>query len=322
MGIALGIKLTAGMMFPAVLAELALTELNGKASGRKRLLGAGCQWLGAALLVFFVVSFFWGRGSFQIAYRSHLGARPVAGMQRPEDFPFPVQTVLDHLDCVAAAAVGVWLALKGRLRRKLVFPVVLLATAVGVHLVHRPYWVYYYVHLAVPLAWLAGYAVSEALAFSLAVLSKGSVPPSRKRLWTGVAAGVLAALVMVCSEKRLEAEMAGIRSRQRADTDAIVVKMKAYSAKTRWVYAQEPIYPFAARLLMPPELADVTVKRFWSRQLAVSDVVEIARRYGVEQAVFNSEHIGNDWKEWLQADFVAAGTNNDSALYVLKTLNP
>ena len=37
----------------------------------------------------------------------------------------------------------------------------LFATAVAVHLYNRPFWPYYYLHFAVPVAWLTGYAVGE-----------------------------------------------------------------------------------------------------------------------------------------------------------------
>jgi hypothetical protein len=36
----------------------------------------------------------------------------------------------------------------------------LLVTVLVVHLIHRPYWRYYYLHFAVPIAWLTGYGVA------------------------------------------------------------------------------------------------------------------------------------------------------------------
>lgn len=322
MGIALGIKLTAAMVFPAVLAEIALAQADGKPYGCKRFVVAGFQWIGVTILVFSVITFLWGRGSLQIAFRSHIESHSFSELQLPETYSFPADMVFDHIECVVAAAVGIWLAINQRKLRDLAFPIIFLATSLPVHLVHRPCWSYYYVHLALPLTWLAGYAVSEFLARFSTVFSKGSSFSLRRCSWSGLVAGLLAATAATRSEKRLGNAVADIRSRQTIEANPIVRKMEFYAPKTRWVYAQEPIYPFVAHLLMPPELACVTGKRFVSRQLALSDILEIAKRYGVQQAVFDSEHIRNDWREWLRTDFIAICSDKESTLYVLKTLNP
>lgn len=58
------------------------------------------------------------------------------------------------------AAVGVTV-IGWRRQWDLLVPVVLLATVMLVHLWHRPYWPYYRLHFAIPLAWLGGMGIVE-----------------------------------------------------------------------------------------------------------------------------------------------------------------
>src|SRR5439155_13642620 len=60
---------------------------------------------------------------------------------------------------LAAIAVVMW----RRDWKRLAFPLVMLTTVTLIHMNHRPWWSYYYLHFAVPLAWLAGYAIAELL---------------------------------------------------------------------------------------------------------------------------------------------------------------
>jgi hypothetical protein len=72
---------------------------------------------------------------------------------------------------------------------------------------------------------------------------------------------------------------------------------------------------------MPPELAVVSLKRYWSGQISDREVVEICRRYRVEQLVLEKPQIRQEWKNYLE-DFKVAYENEGFALYVLKAAQP
>src|SRR5207302_2589522 len=76
-----------------------------------------------------------------------------------------------------AAAVSVVLAARCKRLREITFPLTLLATAAAIHSVHRPWWNYYYLHFAIPIAWLAGYALNEGIQTLLRLFSPPSVAP-------------------------------------------------------------------------------------------------------------------------------------------------
>jgi len=53
-----------------------------------------------------------------------------------------------------AALAGIALLLSRRKWKELAFPMASLLTAVAVHAMYLPWWMYYYLHFAIPLAWL------------------------------------------------------------------------------------------------------------------------------------------------------------------------
>lgn len=320
MGIALQTKLTAILFLPAMLVEIVLT----RQPDRDRLWWKTAfvnlvQWGTAAAITFAMIGLFWARGSFQSSLKSHFSEHLVSGMGRPEDFPFDLSIVWNHFECVTAATVGVLIIAKRKRWRSFAFPIVLLLTGLTIHAVHRPWWSYYYLHLALPLAWLAGFAVSEAILIISQLLSASRFHVSSSKTWQGIALCALTALVLVRSERRLEATVEDMRQRLSVDADPVVAKMKVYADRTHWVYSQIEIYPFHARLPMPPELTVVVLKRFWSGQITVREIVETCKRYQTEQLLLKRGNIGKEWDGILK-DYFVAYQNNDFVLYVTKRL--
>ena len=321
MGVALGTKLTAILTLPAILLEIVLATRNRKPGWPKLAMIAAAQWMGATVLMFTLITVLWGKGSLQTSFRSHFAEQPVPGMPSPEDFPFPFTMVVGHFECVAAAIAGILLTIKRRTLRQMAFPITLLVTGLVIHLIHRPCWQYYYLHLAIPLSWLAAYAIYEAIIWSFAALAKARSWFASTAGWKGVVICAVAALVILRSERRLEGGIIDIRSRSPAEYNPILIKMKQNAIHTHWVYCEEPIYAFASGSLTPPELAVVVIKRFWSHQLTDSAVVEICRQRQVDELVLSPQS-GPEWQAWLQADFVNIYRDASHAMYLNRTIDP
>jgi hypothetical protein len=322
MGVALEIKLTAMLVVPAMLVEIALTRLAGCNPSWQKISRLNVlQWAMAVGITFAVIGLIWGGGSFQSSYKSHFVEHSASGMGRPEDFPPPVSLVRDHLECILAAIVGLALVAQQRRWRAFAFPIVLLITALMVHTFHRPWWDYYYLHLAIPLAWLAGFAVSEAIASSSRLLSKSHFNLSSANTWKGIILCCLLAAALVRSEKRLEADVKDLRQRPIVEASPVLAKMREYAGRTHWVYVQfgKEMYPFHAQLLMPPEIAMVTLKRYWSDQITTGEIVETCRRYQIEQLLLNPAKIEDDWKGFI-GDYDIVYQDTNSVLYVAKRI--
>jgi 4-amino-4-deoxy-L-arabinose transferase-like glycosyltransferase len=302
MGLALGIKLTAILVIPAMLVEM-LLEFKQKYSldWIKIVSFSVLRWSAAAAITFALIALVWGRGSFQSSYRAHFAENSVHGMDRPEDFTPPIDVFLDHSEGVLAAIAGIIIIVRRRRVREFAFPCVWMVTTSAVHAVHRPWWMYYYLHLAIPMAWLAGFAVSEIIESFCSILTKTAWKLSSAELWKALALCALAALALVRSEGRVEAGVNNLQQRMRVNADPIVLKMKAYGGSTHWVYVRfsKEVYAFHARLPMPPELAMVTLKRFWSGQISTEQILDTCRRYKPDQVLLDPSEVTSQWKGFL-----------------------
>jgi hypothetical protein len=190
MGLALQLKLTAALIFPAIMGEIFLAHWcwaagqNVEARRPKTNEWGRCLrfalrdaiiWSLPLIITFIVITFIWGQGSFQSSWKAHATGHAVAGFGSPEDGKFTLSLLTAHSECVVAARFGIFLVLTRKLHRDYLFPVILLMTAAGIHSVHRPWWNYYYLHWSIPFSWLAGLAVSTLIGYGLRVLSHGNL---------------------------------------------------------------------------------------------------------------------------------------------------
>ncbi len=158
--------------------------------GSRRLLVGGwgiardvLTWAGSMAAGFIILGLLFGSG-YREAWQSHFAAKPASVAAQIDRLAFSPELLVQHTEALwgvgAALVVLVW----KRSLRPVLFPLVLLATVLVVHLIHRPYWPYYYLHFAVPIAWLTGYGVAEfckaawqGTAFAAAERRAGSVEP-------------------------------------------------------------------------------------------------------------------------------------------------
>jgi len=342
MGIALQIKLTAVIVAPAICLEilaavamnrnmkalahsnvssnkgLATTKCpNGKSVFRSAL-RAGLSWVSAVALTSIVIGFLFAKGSLASSWRSHTGTQHVSGMPSPDDFRFRADLFLKHLECLAGAVVGAAILFRGKRFRELQFPCVLLITSLLIHFFHRPWWPYYYLHLAVPLAWLSGIAFAEIVKRTSQLLTTKTT--ARLKWWKLGTLSILAGGGIVVSEMRLEGNVRALRVLPIVNGNPIVQKMRQFAPKTDWVYAQPEIYAFHAGLRVPPELTVVVLKRFWSGQINTIDIIETCRRYKVEQLVLYESRVSPQWKEFLTPVYVLAERGSNCLLYASQQL--
>ena len=171
-----------------------------------------------------------------------------------------------------------------------------------------------------PVAWLAGWAVAEGVktayrTFAARRFTLASVPALKAITLCG-----LAAVVLSRSEARLEANVKQMRRSPPINTNGLLARMRRYAPETHWVYAEPVIYPFHARLPVPPELAVVVAKRFWSGQISSQAILATCNRYRPEQVLLPNGPMSVDWKKFLDSGYSLAAADKTSLLYVAKSL--
>ena len=338
MGLALEIKLTAVMVLPAILAQIVVSgwdnavkavasrqDVRARSKAKELIAGPlrACVWAVlqfglAAAVAFLAIAWIWGEGSWQSSWRSHTQVQHVAGLGSPEDYRFQGSLLLKHSECLLGAVIALYML--GRLGRwrELLFPVVMLATGLTVHSLHRPFWGLYYLHLAVPLAWLSGVGFTELLKAAQILFWTGRTGVPFSTWGKCLAGAVLGALALAVSEVRIEAAVKSIRQHPKVSGSALLAKMRQYSPRTHWVYAQPVIYPFHAGLPVPPKIAVVMLKRYWSGQITPVEIVDVCRQYKPEQLVLYRPRAGGEWTELLKTDYRQVYEDANCLLYVSK----
>jgi len=351
MGIALQIKLTPILIAPAMLVEIALAIKSRPSRSHWKTVAIPLfQWGTAVAVTVLIIVAMWARGSVLSSLKSHFGEHPPAGMVGPKDFPFQTEILVNHIECVIGAIAGIifviWRSSHSEISKKsrdlkskaprnqisgpttktepkvetirnMAFPTVFLFTVSCIHAIHRPWWGYYYLHLAIPLAWLSAFALGQAIDFGAEFLSIGKYRLSSSKTWQGIALCTLTALVLVRSERRFESILKDFHAHSTVGNDPVVGKIKEYANRTHWVYAEQDIYPFQAGLSMPPELTAVVLKRYWSRQITPEEVVNTCKRYHAELLLLNPAHVGSGWNNLL-TEYNIAYSNTNILMYVTK----
>jgi 4-amino-4-deoxy-L-arabinose transferase-like glycosyltransferase len=314
-GCALQVKLTAAIFLPALAVEYLVRRIGCKRKA-DNLAGnttwSGCRdalvWCGAGLAAFGVILVvFYPLDALSVFWESHFSAA-TRNAVAPEGYGFRPESLLNELALLAPAAVGV--VLIGCKRRwDLLFPMVLLATALVIYLWHRPYWYYYGLHFAIPLAWLGAVGIVE---WFRAIWKQDIWASLAAKLRVGIGWlgwSLVVSLVLTLAPEKVWNELMRLSAAFPALEDPRVLELKRHAARTHWIFTDRVIYAFWAGLPVPPELAVIPSKRIWSGQISETEVVECLERYRPEQILLLS-----DWeKRFGLSDYIRAHYQSDPA---------
>ena len=196
-----------------------------------------------------------------------------------------------------AAAGGVVLAL---LRRRPVpwFAVWWLGVTLVAHWWQRPYWRFYYFHIAMPLGWLAVWGAKGLFEYVMAAAwVEFRRPPFR-----GLAAVLTLALAGTgfgfVWPGKMKKELEVFRDGKKDVEWQVVRAIEEFKPWTQWFYSNGQLFAFVAGVPLPPELAVVSMKRIISGALTEEGIVEILRRYDPEQLVV-ARNVGH-WEPVVQ----------------------
>ena len=335
MALALQIKFTAVMVGPAMMAEFFLMHrtspirIIGKRGASENrwharlahLIRNAFIWGIPFITVFVVIAAEWGKGSLQQGWKAHAQGHAVPGMGGPEDCVFSFVLIKDHAATVVFAILGIGLLLRNRRWGSLAFPAILLLTSTVVHAWHRPWWNYYYLHFAVPLAWLAGFAAKSLLTHGSKLFTQQTLCIRSFSTYSSVICLVLAASLLVAAEVRIEKTFKHLNGAKRIESSALLREMKKYASQSRWAYCDmmSNMYAFHARISAPPEIAVITFKRFWSGQITREQIVGVCGEYQSDLLIIRAEP-EQIWEPLVSQFYSLVCLENDWSLYVAKRL--
>ena len=130
-----------------------------------------------------------------------------------------------------------------------------------------------------------------------------------RELWPGWrAAGLIAAFSFCLSgflvefPERYERETAFLHAKPSSTEEKILAQLKERRADTRWLYTDRPIWCAHANILIPPELAVLSLKRIASGDITHAEFLRLLYHYRPEQIVLQRRHFEDEkFHEFLRA---------------------
>ena len=318
------VKLTALIVSPALVASLFVGR-----PGKSTLTFLAALW-GGFVTVFVVIALSSPSFSFQDLWGSHQQARSEYLQASGHENGVELRWLFQVPALLAAALAGLVVSVRRGFSVFTVFTICLLMTAVCIAFFQRPYWQFYLLQLYVPLSLLGGVGIAALLRSTLKSLRPGesqngdSVHGGHAPL-VGAAACAMVALCLAFIPPSFTKDLRLLRSAPLASEDSASLVMREYASRTQWCYARgyNLARAFHAGLMIPPELAVVSKKRFMIGGITEKEVLETVKQYQPEQLLLGSREVQDEqWQQWVQAEYVLVYSASGEQLWVSKTLNP
>lgn len=265
---------------------------------------------------------------FQQTWASHFGTAKSFEYGSAADYPFDWTVLLKHWDATIPAVVGVVVCFRAA-RKEVMYllPPLWLAWSLLVFGLHRPWWSYYYVHTAIPLCWCAG----VGLAF---LWRKADLPGLRQRFRSSgpilanlasLVAPTLLALYLLSTALfaggRAYMQVRTARNSPQIYNSLVLAEMARYKPFTKWLYTDEPIYSFHSGIPLPPDLAVVMLKRFWSGEMTNARLAREVKEYAPGLILLGTRVSRTPLDELLQSEYRLVYFDNDHRLYAHKSIS-
>ena len=330
----LHVKLTSAIVLPWLLIELCtppigpgMPLLHGRFTSLlegfvRRCLITPFVWTTALLGVFQILSLIPPGVNWNLLWTSHSDAGQVQEFRTLDVFRFSPEAFFgQQIETVCLAVVGFYVQFWHRRWRSLVFPAGLLLTALSVHALHRPWWWYYSIHFAIPLAILAGMGTAAVIRAMPGRAFQGSLQAKRLRqvaVSTGLAAMI--AWVVSAGTERVSYQVRWLRDAERVKSCTVLNHIRRFAPYTRWFYSLDCQYSFYGRVTMPPELTIIPTKRVLTGDLDFRRILQYVRRYQPEQLLLTTpQELCPEWIHYVNQSYIKVYEDQRRRLYVLRS---
>lgn len=260
---------------------------------------------------------------FQQSWASHFGGVQSYEYGSPAEHSFEWSIMLKNWDATAPAVLGMIVSVT-RLRKShyAILPLVWLALALIVFTNHKPWWSYYYVHIAIPLCWCAAIGLETAYAFilkRLAGLKRGKRKSGRMvglRIIGGAGAATLLTLLLVgWMGARVYLQIVALRGLPQLHAALVLREIEPLKPFSRWLYTDQLVYSFHADLPLPPPLAVVPLKRLWSGDMTNARIAAEIERFKPEIILLRNDNQATSFQELLNLEYRLIYQDTNQRLY-------
>jgi len=191
-----------------------------------------------------------------------------------------------------------------------VVPFAWLSLTLIVFATHKPWWSYYYIHIAIPLCWCAAISISTAWQWIHRPRQAG----------LSLLAGAFAICAAGWMGSRVYLQIIGIRHSPQSYSSLVLGEIQRLKPFARFIYTDESIYSFHAGIPMPPDLAVLPLKRLWSGDMTKGRVAEEMRAIKPEIILLRNDTREVPFQELIDAEYRVVYQDADHRLYTRKAL--
>ena len=297
-------------------------EQQESMEGRGRLLVASKPLWQAALFFatslaasFFVINLLIGEGSYVLqlkqSWAAHFASTKSLEYGSPDEHPFEWSILLKNWELTVPAIMGLFGSMRQARRAPLaLLPLGWLALTLFVFAAHQPWWSYYYVHSAVPLCLCAAAGLAGLL----------SSIKWRKSAVARLGLGVFAICSVLWMGARIYLQIDGVRHSPRTYSSLVLKELERYKPFSQFLFAEEPIYSFHSGMPLPPRLAVLSLKRFWSGELTNAALVEELRKCRPGVVLLANDTRERPFEEWLHTEYEIVYQDGNHRLYARKAV--
>jgi 4-amino-4-deoxy-L-arabinose transferase-like glycosyltransferase len=282
-----------------------------------RLAGFGCAlvltWIGIDLAI--------DGGAyathFHQSWKSHFGGVITDEYGSPADHLFKWSLLARNWDTTVFAVVGVVLG-GFRLRKdvRLLLPLCWIIWSLVVFSTHKPWWPYYYVHLAIPICWCGALGALEILnrlkALSQKRLTRSSQFP---RYVTLTCVYIFIATSVLWMGARVGLQIASAQRLPRIYSSLVIAEAERYKPFCEWLYTDDIVLSFHTGIPIPPNLAVIPLKRLWSGDMSMDLIAQEVEQYKPGLVLLNERTLAAPFEDLLNREYRAVYQDSTHRLY-------
>jgi hypothetical protein len=120
---------------------------------------------------------------------------------------------------------------------------------------------------------------------------------------------------------RVYLQASGIRNSPQTYNSLVLTEMARFKPFTEWLYTDEPAYSFHTGIPMPPDLAVIMLKRFWSGEMTNARLASELREIKPGLILLRNDGRERPFQDLIFSEYRLVYEDAEHRLYVHRTIS-
>lgn len=275
LALSLQTKLITIFLIPLIILEIVRTE-KINLTDKKNSFSPVTLWLGSFFIICFAIIITFFHSNFYMLIQQLIKPHYIAsqglipGYNQDTLVAVCNKVLFRDWDIFLLGLIGIIFLYREKKYRSF-FPALWLAVALTILLNYKPVRQYYYLLLSIPASWLAAIGFSECFFAAM-----------KKKKWMRWLILSLIILILLRLPFKFNGILMDLKDKTTAEERKTVELLSSYNQRARWIFTDMPIFAFYADIPVPPELAVISAKRIFTKNLQPTYLIAILKKYEPE----------------------------------------